>query len=158
MDKDLESIQEARRLLESAHQAFLQFEHFSEEQVERILLEISKTGIAHAEPLARMAHEETGYGSVEHKTMKNMFAARDVFNAMKAMKTIGIVAEYPERKVFEVASPIGVVAAIIPSAGRDIIDLWRAWQFDEAHTNTGGASPTVPRSSARGTAGPSGTS
>ena len=55
--------------------AFQQFEHFTEEQVERILLEISKTGIANAEKLARLAHEETGYGTVEHKTMKNLFCA-----------------------------------------------------------------------------------
>src|SRR5437868_4663880 len=115
MDKDLESIQEARSLAAAAHQAFRQFEHFTEEQVERILAEISKAGIANAAALARMAHEETGYGTVEHKTMKNMFCAQDVYNAIKPMKTIGVVSENKEKKVFEVASPIGVIAAIIPS-------------------------------------------
>jgi acetaldehyde dehydrogenase (acetylating) len=115
MDKDLESIQEARTLAATAHHAFLQFEHFSEEQVERILAEISKTAIANAEPLARLAHEETGYGNAEHKTLKNLFCARDVYNAIKPMKTIGIVSEDREKRVFEVASPIGVIAAIVPS-------------------------------------------
>ena len=51
----------------------MKFENFSEEQVERILLEISKVGIANAEPLARLEVEETGYGTVEHKTLKNLF-------------------------------------------------------------------------------------
>ncbi|PYR84267.1 MAG: hypothetical protein DMG19_17120 [Acidobacteria bacterium] len=46
----------------------MKFENFTEEQVERILLEISKAGIANAEPLAKLAAEETGYGTVEHKT------------------------------------------------------------------------------------------
>ena len=115
MDRDLESIQEARRLLEAAHRAFQQFENFTEDQVERILAEISKAGIANAEPLARLAVEETGYGTVEHKTLKNLFCADDVYRAIRPMKTVGIVSEDKEKKIFEVASPIGVIAAIIPS-------------------------------------------
>src|SRR5262245_60558310 len=108
MDKDLESVQEARNLVAAAHKAFQQFQHFVEEQFDRILTEISNAGIANAESLARLAQEETGYGSTEHKTMKNLFGARDVYNAIKPMKTIGIVSENKEKKVFEVASPIGV--------------------------------------------------
>jgi acyl-CoA reductase-like NAD-dependent aldehyde dehydrogenase len=90
MDKDLESVQEARRLLQAAHDAFLKFENFAEEQVERILLEISKAGIANAQSLARLAVEETGYGTVEHKTLKNLFCADDVYRAIRPMKTVGI--------------------------------------------------------------------
>ncbi len=126
MDQDLQSIQEARYLLEAARKAFQEFEHFSEPQVDKILAEMSKAGIANAEPLARMAHEETGYGSTEHKTMKNLFAAEDVFNAMKPMKTIGIISESPEKKVFEVASPIGVIAAIIPSTNPTSTTIYKA--------------------------------
>src|SRR3989442_13220174 len=105
MDKDLESIQQARQLLQIAHDAWLKFEHFTEEQVERILLEISKTGIANAESLARIAVEETGYGTVEHKTAKNLFCADDVYRAIRPMKTVGIVSEEKKRKCFEVAIP-----------------------------------------------------
>src|SRR5215475_15995546 len=126
MDKDLESVQEARSLLQTAHEAWLKFEHFTEDQVERILLEISKTGIAHAESLAKIAHEETGYGTVQHKTMKNLFCAQDVYNAIKPMKTIGIVSEDKEKKVFEVASPIGVIAAIIPSTNPTSTAIYKA--------------------------------
>src|SRR2546428_162693 len=115
MDKDLESIHEARILATAAHAAFQQFEQFTEEQVEKILAEISKAAIEQAQGLARLAHEETGYGTVEHKTLKNLFCARDVYNAIRPMKTIGIVREDTEKRVFEVASPIGVIAAIIPS-------------------------------------------
>ena len=39
MDKDLASVQEARSLLKIAHEAWSKFEHFSEDQVERILAE-----------------------------------------------------------------------------------------------------------------------
>src|SRR5215471_1078463 len=126
MDKDLESIQEARDLAAAAHNAFQQFEHFSQEQVERILAEISKVGIANAEMLAKLACEETGYGNVAHKTLKNLFCARDVYDAIKPMKTIGIVNENKDKKVFEVASPIGVIAAIIPSTNPTSTAIYKA--------------------------------
>ena len=126
MDKDLESVQEARTLLQTAHDAWLQFENYSEVQVERILLEISKVAIANAEPLARMAVEETGYGTVEHKTLKNLFCADDVYRAIRPMKTVGIVTDDTEKKVFEVASPIGVIAAIVPSTNPTSTTIYKA--------------------------------
>jgi acetaldehyde dehydrogenase (acetylating) len=126
MNRDLESIQEARDLAEAAHMAFQAFEHFTEEQVERILSEISRAGIAHAGALAKMAVEETAYGTVEHKTLKNLFCARDVYNAIKPMKTVGIVSEDAEKRIFEVASPIGVIAAIIPSTNPTSTALYKA--------------------------------
>src|SRR5688572_30459538 len=126
MDIDLESIQEARHLIEAAHRAFLQFEHFDEEHVERILAEISKAGIGSAESLARLAVDETGYGTIEHKTLKNLFCADDVYRAIRPMKTVGIVSEDKEKKIFEVASPIGVIAAIIPSTNPTSTAIYKA--------------------------------
>jgi acetaldehyde dehydrogenase (acetylating) len=126
MDKDLQSIQDARQLLQIAHAAFQQFEHFTEERVEHILLEVSKSATANAEALARLAHEETGYGTTEHKTLKNLFCAQDVYNAIRPMKTVGIVSEDKQKKVFEVASPIGVIAAIIPSTNPTSTAIYKA--------------------------------
>src|SRR5690349_10398326 len=126
MDKDLESVQEARSLLQSAHDAWLKFENFTEDQVEKILLEISKVGIANAETLGRLAVEETGYGTVEHKTLKNLFCADNVYRAIRPMRTVGIVSEDKEKKVFEVASPIGVIAAIVPSTNPTSTAIYKA--------------------------------
>src|SRR3989454_11000857 len=126
MDKDLESIQEARSLLQASHDAWLKFEEFTEDQVEKILLEISKAGIANAEPLSRIAVAETGYGTVEHKTLKNLFCADNVYRAIRPMKTVGIVNEDKEKRVFEVASPIGVIAAIIPSTNPTSTAIYKA--------------------------------
>src|SRR5207253_7306399 len=102
------------------------FEEFTEDQVERILLEISKAGITNAESLGRLAVEETGYGTIEHKTLKNLFCADDVYRAIRPMKTVGIVSEDKEKKVFEVASPIGVIAAIIPSTNPTSTAIYKA--------------------------------
>ncbi len=126
MDQDLESIQEARRLVQAAHDAWLKFEDFAEDQVERLLLEISRAGIANAEALARIAVSETGYGTVEHKTVKNLFCADDVYRAIRPMKTVGIVNEDKEKRVFEVASSIGVIAAIIPSTNPTSTTIYKA--------------------------------
>ena len=73
-----------------------------------------------------MAWEETGFGNPDHKTLKNMFAAQNVYEAIRPMKTIGIVREDKEKKVFEVASPIGVVAAIIPSTNPTSTAIYKA--------------------------------
>src|SRR2546427_1942486 len=126
MDKDLESVQEARHLVETAHDAWLKFEDFAEDQVERILSEISRAAIANAEALARIAVDETGYGTVEHKTLKNLFCADDVYRAIRPMKTVGIVNEDKQKKIFEVASPIGVIAAIIPSTNPTSTAIYKA--------------------------------
>src|SRR5215472_604697 len=87
---------------------------------------MSKVGIANAEPLAKLAVEETGYGTVEHKTLKNLFCADDVYRAIRPMKTVGIVNEDAEKKIFEVASPIGVIAAIIPSTNPTSTAIYKA--------------------------------
>jgi acetaldehyde dehydrogenase (acetylating) len=126
VDKDLQSVQEARTLLKAAHEAWTRFEQFTEDQVERILLDMSKAAIAHAEPLAKIAVEETGYGTVEHKTLKNLFCADEVYRAIRPMKTVGIVNDDKEKKVFEVASPIGVIAAIIPSTNPTSTTIYKA--------------------------------
>src|SRR5688572_23330547 len=126
MYRDLESIQEARELAQSAYTAFQKFEEFTEEQIDRILGQISQVAIANAEMLARLAVEETGYGNVPHKTLKNLFCAKDVYEAIRPMKTVGIVSEDKEKKVFEVASPIGVIAAIIPSTNPTSTTIYKA--------------------------------
>ena len=65
--------------------------------------------------LAKLAVEETGYGVLEHKFLKNKFAAVEVYSSIKDMKTVGVIREVPEKKLYEIAEPVGVVAAVIPS-------------------------------------------
>src|ERR687889_92075 len=60
-----------------------------------------------------MAVEETGYGIADDKREKNRFAAEDVWNYFKGLRTVGVISE--SKDVVEIASPRGVVAGIIPS-------------------------------------------
>jgi acetaldehyde dehydrogenase (acetylating) len=114
MDKDLESIQEARRLVENAAEAQKVLAGFSQAKTDAVVAACADTARVHSELLARLAVEETTYGKVEDKTQKNLFCARDVHNAIKSMKTVGVIRDDPERGIVEMAVPAGVVAAIIP--------------------------------------------
>ncbi len=114
-DLDLLSIQEARTLLQRAREAQQIFKTFSQEQVDAVFAAIAEAGFAAADKLARMAVEETGYGKVQDKLVKNRFATRDVYEAYIGMKTVGVIQEDRQRRVVEIAEPVGVVAAIIPT-------------------------------------------
>ena len=114
-DDDLRSIQQARDLVVAARAAWETYAHFSQEQVDRIVGAAASAASSAAYDLAALAVEETGFGVVEHKFIKNKFASDDVYRFIRDMKTVGIIREIPERRVVEIAEPVGVVAAIIPS-------------------------------------------
>jgi acetaldehyde dehydrogenase (acetylating) len=115
MDKDLESIHQARQCVETAHAAFKRFTDYSQERVDVVVQAIAEAGLRAAEPLARMAVDETGYGRYEDKILKNKFGSQFVYNAIKDLKTVGILREDRENGIIEIAAPVGVIAAIIPS-------------------------------------------
>jgi acetaldehyde dehydrogenase (acetylating) len=115
MDRDLQSIQQARECVEAAYSAHQQFTAYSQERVDAIVAAMAEAGLRAAEPLARMAVEETGFGKYEDKILKNKFGSQFVYNAIKDLKTVGILREDPEKGIVEIAAPVGVIAAIVPS-------------------------------------------
>ena len=115
MDKDLQSIQEARDLLVAASQAQEIYAGFSQEQVDEIVKEVSEEARKHVTELAKMACEETGFGNWEDKVIKNKLAAIDVYESFKNEKTVGILNEYKDEGIIEIGVPMGVIAALIPS-------------------------------------------
>ena len=114
-DKDLASIAEARALTRTARQAQPLLAELSQEQIDQIVGAMADAVTPHAEALARLAVEETGYGVVEDKIQKNLFGSRRVYEFIRPMKTVGVINRLEDRKVVEIAEPFGVVAAIVPS-------------------------------------------
>ncbi len=112
-DKDLQSIEQARQLVERAYQAQKLLASFSQEQVDRIVSAMAHAAREDALRLGEMAHLETGYGSAADKAAKNRFSAEQVYNFIKPLRTVGVIRQTDS--IIEVASPRGVVAAIIPS-------------------------------------------
>ncbi|MFZ7127205.1 MAG: aldehyde dehydrogenase family protein [Desulfobacterales bacterium] len=114
-DKDLISIQEARRLAESCFAAQQKFLEFSQEQVDRVCKAMAEAADQAAERLGRMAAEETTYGIPQHKTLKNQLASRGVWDSIKDIRTVGVIREDKAKGIVEVGWPMGVVAALSPS-------------------------------------------
>ena len=112
-DKDLVSQQEARDAVESAHLAFRTVAKFDQAKIDRICETMANAALLESARLGAMANEETGFGRAEDKREKNRFAAEDVWNYFRGLKTVGVVRE--TESIVEIASPRGVVAAIIPS-------------------------------------------
>ena len=115
LDKDLQSIQEVRDLIKQAKTAQKELAAMDQEQLDRITAAVSRAGAEHARRLADMAVEETGFGIAEHKEIKNRFAAVTVYEAIKDLKTVGVLAEDKERKTMDIGVPVGIVAALVPS-------------------------------------------
>ena len=114
-DNDLQSIQEARSLVVAARDAQRQFARATQAEVDRVCAAMAEAAHGAAERLGRMASEETGYGVPEHKTLKNILTSRILWESIRDMKTVGVVRHDPQRKVYDIAWPIGVVAALTPS-------------------------------------------
>ena len=112
-DKDLISVQQARDLVEAAHRAQGEVARFDQAKIDRICEAMAKAALRESPRVAALAVEETGYGIPEDKQEKNRFAAEDVWNYFKNLRTVGVVSE--TKDVVEIASPRGVVASIIPS-------------------------------------------
>jgi len=115
LDRDLRSIQEARNLASCAFEAWKQWSTASQEQVDRVCAAMSAAALSAAENLGTQAHHETGYGVPEHKHLKNIFAAKNVWESIKDLKSVGIVGHDPEKRLYDIAWPVGVVAALTPS-------------------------------------------
>lgn len=126
IDKDLLSTQEARDLLRSAAEAQAQLATMSQEQIDTICLAMKDAALMHAERLGALANEETGYGKAEDKLIKNYFAAQTVYDYIKDMKTVGIVRVDQESHLYEVAVPVGVIVALIPSTNPTSTVIFKA--------------------------------
>src|SRR5215203_83935 len=114
-DRDLASIAEARSLARRAKAAAPALAEFSQEQIDRLVDAMAAAVTPQAEALARLAHEETGYGVVADKVQKNLFASEKVYRFIRPIKTVGVIRRVEDRKVIEIAEPFGVVCAIVPS-------------------------------------------
>jgi acetaldehyde dehydrogenase (acetylating) len=114
-DRDLTSVQEARRLAQRAKAAASRLAELNQDQIDRIVDALAAATRPCAEELARLAVEETGYGVVADKVQKNLFSSERVYDFIRPMRTVGVVHRDEAKKVIEIAEPFGVVAAIVPS-------------------------------------------
>ncbi len=114
-DKDLAARQEARELCRRADAAQKVLRCMDQAQLDAITESIAKAFQNASAELADLAVRETGFGNVEDKMTKNRFASRTVLEAIRNMKTVGVLREHPQERLWEVGVPVGLIAAIVPS-------------------------------------------
>lgn len=126
MDRDLQSIQEVRDLVAKAKAAQRTLAQLSQQQLDGICKAIAEAGADNAEPLAKLAAEETGYGVWQDKVLKNLLGSRLTWESIKDMRTAGVLREDAEKGIMEVGVPMGVVAALIPSTNPTSTAIYKA--------------------------------
>jgi acetaldehyde dehydrogenase / alcohol dehydrogenase len=91
-----------------------EFERWSEERVDALLRSVAEALADRAAELAWVTVDETGRGNVPDKTAKNRFASLGTYQSLLHEKAQGVLGFDAERKVTELASPVGVVFAVVP--------------------------------------------
>lgn len=122
----MDSVQFVEELVKKARAAQALYETFSQEQVDAAVRALAKAIFDHAEPLARMAVDETRMGVYEDKVKKNMGKARVIWNDLKGKKSIGIIRVLEAEGLVEVAKPIGVVGAVTPTTNPIVTPMCNA--------------------------------
>lgn len=109
-----ERIRYLEGLVGKARAAAAAFTQYTQQDVDRILEPMVVAGMEQARHLAGLAIEETRLGVLEDKAIKNMVATEFIYNYVRDKRTVGVIREFPERGLVEVAEPIGVIFSVTP--------------------------------------------
>ena len=109
------TLKELNALIDRVHIAQNQFATFSEEKVDAIFKAAATAANKMRIDLAELAVQETGMGVLEDKIIKNHFASEYIYNKHKNVKTCGLIKKDKVNGVKIVASPLGVIAGVVPT-------------------------------------------
>ena len=104
-------------LVARARKAQAAIANYSQAQLDEL---VTAAGWAIMEPsrnrtLAEIAVRDTGLGTVADKINKNHRKTLGLMRDLKGAKSTGVLNEIPELGLTEIARPVGVVAAVVPS-------------------------------------------
>ena len=105
------------QLVIDAREAQKSISNYSQEQVDELILAVAWEVIQpdNNRKLAEMAVKQTGLGNVEDKIRKNRRKTIGLLRDLKDVKTVGIIDENLQKGLVEIARPVGVIGAIVPS-------------------------------------------
>jgi acetaldehyde dehydrogenase/alcohol dehydrogenase len=101
-------------IIERACRAAEAFRALDQQRTDAAVRAAARAALAQRVALARMAHEETGIGRWQHKVVKNAIAGALVYESIRNLKTVGVIAEDPGTGIVEAAQPLGPVLGLIP--------------------------------------------
>jgi acetaldehyde dehydrogenase/alcohol dehydrogenase len=101
-------------MLQTAEWAATAFARFDRARVDKIARAAADIAHAHAGELAEAAVEETGFGVVEHKKIKNELTSRGLYE-LYSKQDFCSPRVLPDQKMVELPRPAGIVFALTPS-------------------------------------------
>ncbi|MDT2821857.1 aldehyde dehydrogenase family protein [Enterococcus devriesei] len=110
-------------MVTQARVAMEEISGYDQEQVDKMLYVISKAVFEQAEPLAKLAIEETRLGRLDHKIGKNQGMATNIFASLKDKASVDVIREIPEEGLVEIAHPVGVIGSVTPTTNPTITPL-----------------------------------
>ena len=126
LDKDLQSVQEVRLLVDNAVKAQQILASYTQERLDEICTIVAEICEQNAESLAKMAAKETGFGIWQDKVKKNLLGSRAVWEHAKNQRVVGILHSDSNLGLIEVGVPVGVIAALIPSTNPTSTTMYKA--------------------------------
>jgi sulfoacetaldehyde dehydrogenase len=107
----------ASGLVKRAREAMKEYYQYTQEQVDEVVQAIAwaiyKPG--NTEELAQTALSDTGLGRYEDKLIKKRRKTIGTLSDLKGQKSVGVINIDVAKGITEIAKPVGVVAAIVPS-------------------------------------------
>lgn len=122
--QDQDVVKYVEEIMERARKAQRIAEQFTQEQVDELTTAIAFDIAANEKVLAElaaMAMEETELGDYNSKVLKVKKKVRGVLRDIKHYKTVGVIEEDKEKGLIKIAKPAGVIGALIPSTGPEMI-------------------------------------
>lgn len=116
IDNDLLSMQEARILAENSKEAQKSLKNFSQEQLDKIVENISKKLKSNLEKISEELYKEIDFGIKEDKLTKLNLLLESVTEKIKDMKCVGIISEEKNGNIKNIGVPMGVIVAFCSEA------------------------------------------
>ena len=123
---EVSDIESFEKKLSQVREVQKKFAEYSQEQVDKIFKAAAIAANMARIPLAKMAVEETGMGIVEDKVIKNHYAAEYIYNKYKDTKTCGVISRDTAFGLTEIAEPIGIIGAVIPTTNPTSTAIFKA--------------------------------
>ncbi len=111
----MEKVQSVIDIVNIAKKAQEQFAFATQEQADAAAHAVLRVVYDNQVELGTMAFEETRMGDLNDKIAKCKNKSSQIWHSIKNEKTVGVINRIEEKKILEIAKPMGVVASIVPS-------------------------------------------
>lgn len=122
----VKNLEDLKDLMERVRKAQEEFATFDQEKVDKIFRKVAQKINDKRIYLATLAVEETGMGILEDKVIKNHFASEYIYNKYKDEKTCGVLEYDKSAGIKKIATPIGVIAGVIPTTNPTATTAFKA--------------------------------